>query len=81
MKALEKDRRRRYDTPDALARDVARHLNDEPVAAAAPSTIYTLRKFVRYATAWGSPSPPRSRSSSWPERRSAHGRPSVRPAP
>ncbi len=47
MKALEKDRRRRYDTPDALADDVARHLNNEPVAAAAPSTVYTLRKFVR----------------------------------
>jgi serine/threonine protein kinase/tetratricopeptide (TPR) repeat protein len=47
MKTLEKDRRRRYDTPDALADDVARHLNDEPVIAAAPSTIYTLRKFVR----------------------------------
>jgi serine/threonine protein kinase len=47
MKALEKDRRRRYDTPDALADDVARHLNNEPVAAAAPSTAYALRKFVR----------------------------------
>lgn len=47
MKALEKDRRRRYDTPDALADDVARHLNNEPVTAAAPSTAYTLRKFVR----------------------------------
>jgi len=47
MKALEKDRRRRYDTPDALADDVARHLNDEPVTAAAPSTAYTVRKFVR----------------------------------
>jgi hypothetical protein len=47
MKALEKDRRRRYDTPDALANDVRRHLSNEPVAAAAPSTAYTLRKFVR----------------------------------
>jgi hypothetical protein len=47
MKALEKDRRRRYETPDAFANDVARHLNNEPVTAAAPSTLYTLRKFAR----------------------------------
>ena len=47
MKALEKDRRRRYDTPDALAADVARHLRNEPVTAAAPGTAYLVRKFVR----------------------------------
>jgi eukaryotic-like serine/threonine-protein kinase len=47
MKALEKDRRRRYETPDAFANDVVRHLNNEPVIAAAPSSLYTLRKFIR----------------------------------
>jgi tetratricopeptide (TPR) repeat protein len=46
MKALEKDRRRRYETPDAFASDVARHLNSEPVTAAAPSALYTLQKFI-----------------------------------
>ena len=46
MKALEKDRRRRYETPDAFASDVARHLNNEPVTAVAPSTLYTLQKFI-----------------------------------
>jgi tetratricopeptide (TPR) repeat protein len=46
MKALEKDRRRRYETPDAFASDVARHLNSEPVTAAAPSALYTLQKLI-----------------------------------
>lgn len=47
MKALEKDRTRRYETATGFARDVQRHLNDEPVEARAPSTIYRLRKCVR----------------------------------
>ena len=47
MKALEKDRTRRYDTATGLAQDVERFLNDEPVSAVAPSTFYTLRKFAR----------------------------------
>jgi serine/threonine protein kinase len=47
MKTLEKDRKRRYDTASALAADVQRHLNSEPVLAAAPSISYKLRKFVR----------------------------------
>ena len=47
MKALEKDRRQRYETPDSLAKDVARHLNREPVTAAAPSVFYLVGKFVR----------------------------------
>jgi serine/threonine protein kinase len=47
MKAMEKDRRRRYDTPDALAEDVSRHLDNEPGSAAAPDTVYRVRKFVR----------------------------------
>ena len=47
MKALEKDRRRRYETPDALASDVARHLNNEPVLASSPSLPYLVGKFAR----------------------------------
>jgi serine/threonine protein kinase/parvulin-like peptidyl-prolyl isomerase/Tfp pilus assembly protein PilF len=47
MKALEKDRKRRYETPDALASDVVRHLRNEPVVAGPPSTIYRFRKLVR----------------------------------
>jgi hypothetical protein len=47
MKALEKDRRRRYETPDALASDVARHLSNEPVLASSPSVPYLVGKFAR----------------------------------
>jgi serine/threonine protein kinase/tetratricopeptide (TPR) repeat protein len=47
MRALEKDRARRYETPSALAADLARHLAGEPVLAAPPSAGYRLRKFVR----------------------------------
>jgi serine/threonine protein kinase/tetratricopeptide (TPR) repeat protein len=47
MKCLEKDRARRYETADALARDVERCLNLEPVEACPPSRGYRLRKFVR----------------------------------
>jgi tetratricopeptide (TPR) repeat protein len=47
MKCLEKDRNRRYETPNSLARDIERYLQDEPVQACPPSTIYRLRKFVR----------------------------------
>jgi serine/threonine protein kinase/tetratricopeptide (TPR) repeat protein len=47
MKALEKDRSRRYETANGLARDVERYLNDEPVEAGPPSTTYRLRKFVQ----------------------------------
>jgi WD40 repeat protein/serine/threonine protein kinase len=46
MKTLEKDRTRRYDTASTLAMDVQRHLNCEPVQAAAPSISYKLRKFA-----------------------------------
>jgi eukaryotic-like serine/threonine-protein kinase len=46
MKALEKDRTRRYETADALARDVERHLNDEPVEAGPPGAGYRLRKYA-----------------------------------
>jgi len=47
MKCLEKDRSRRYETANGLARDVERHLNDEPVAAGPPSQAYRLRKAIR----------------------------------
>jgi len=47
MKALEKDRIRRYETANAFAADVLRYLNDEPVEASPPSTAYRLRKFGR----------------------------------
>ncbi|TVQ62827.1 MAG: serine/threonine protein kinase [Phycisphaerales bacterium] len=47
MKCLEKDRTRRYDTANALAADIQRHLSDEPVLASPPSTSYRLRKFVK----------------------------------
>jgi serine/threonine protein kinase/tetratricopeptide (TPR) repeat protein len=47
MKALEKDRTRRYETANGLARDVQRYLADEAVEACPPSAAYRLRKFVR----------------------------------
>lgn len=47
MKALEKDRRRRYETPSSLAADLQRHLDDEPVLAGAPSAAYRLGKLLR----------------------------------
>jgi len=46
MKALEKDRARRYETANALARDIQRYLADEPVEAGPPSTTYRLRKLA-----------------------------------
>jgi serine/threonine protein kinase/Tfp pilus assembly protein PilF len=47
MKALEKDRNRRYETANALALDIERYLADEPVLASPPSASYRLRKFLR----------------------------------
>jgi len=47
MKCLEKDRIRRYETVKDLAIDIEHHLNNEPVTARPPSTIYRFRKFVR----------------------------------
>jgi non-specific serine/threonine protein kinase/serine/threonine-protein kinase len=47
MKALDKDRSRRYASPQELAADVERHLKDEPVLAGPPSAVYRARKFVR----------------------------------
>jgi serine/threonine protein kinase/tetratricopeptide (TPR) repeat protein len=47
MKALEKDRNRRYETAGNFAADVQRYLNDEPVLACPPSAGYRLHKFAR----------------------------------
>jgi WD40 repeat protein/serine/threonine protein kinase len=47
MKALEKDRNRRYETAAAFAADVQRYLNDEAVEACPPSVRYRFRKFAR----------------------------------
>jgi len=47
MRALEKDRTRRYQTANALAADVHRHMNNEPVSAGPPSAAYRAGKFVR----------------------------------
>jgi serine/threonine protein kinase len=47
MKALEKDRTRRYDTANALASDLQRYLADEVVEARPPSAGYRLRKFLK----------------------------------
>jgi serine/threonine protein kinase/Flp pilus assembly protein TadD len=47
MKALEKDRNRRYETASDFAADVQRYLADEPVQACPPSLGYRLRKFAR----------------------------------
>ena len=47
MKALEKDRARRYGSPAELAADLKRHVRHEPVLARRPSTAYRAQKFVR----------------------------------
>ena len=47
MKALEKDRNRRYETANAFAADVQRYLNDAPVQAYPPDAWYRFRKFTR----------------------------------
>jgi eukaryotic-like serine/threonine-protein kinase len=56
MKCLEKDRARRYETANGLAADLRRHLNNEPVVARPPSTLYQFRKAWRrnkvVYTAW-----------------------------
>jgi serine/threonine protein kinase/tetratricopeptide (TPR) repeat protein len=47
MRALEKDRSRRYETANGLAMDIQRYLSDETVHACPPSTTYRVKKFVR----------------------------------
>src|SRR5262249_49634367 len=55
MKALEKDRTRRYETANGLAADVHRYLSGEAVQAQPPSTVYRLKKFVRRHKGRGTP--------------------------
>jgi WD40 repeat protein/serine/threonine protein kinase len=47
LKAMEKDRTRRYASASEFAADIARHLNNEPVLASPPSASYRAQKFVR----------------------------------
>ncbi|NNE09549.1 MAG: serine/threonine protein kinase, partial [Gemmatimonadetes bacterium] len=47
LKAVERDRERRYESPRALAEDIRRHLRDEPVLAGPPRVTYRLAKFVK----------------------------------
>ena len=47
MKALEKDRTRRYGSPSELAADIDRYLHHQPIVARPPSTAYKAKKFVR----------------------------------
>ena len=47
MRALEKDRNRRYASPAELAQDIQRHLDDQPVQAGPPTAGYRMGKFVR----------------------------------
>jgi hypothetical protein len=57
MKAIEKDRTRRYDTANAFADDIQRHLTSEPVVACPPSTAYRLQKLLlRHKTAFAAAS-------------------------
>jgi WD40 repeat protein/serine/threonine protein kinase len=52
LKALEKDRNRRYETASAFAADVQRYLGDEPVEACPPSAWYRFRKFAQRHKRW-----------------------------
>jgi serine/threonine protein kinase len=47
LKALEKDRERRYEAANSLARDIEHYLHDEAVLACPPTAGYRLRKFAR----------------------------------
>jgi eukaryotic-like serine/threonine-protein kinase len=47
LRALEKDRTRRYQSPSELSADITRHLKHEPVLASPPGTVYRVRKFIR----------------------------------
>jgi hypothetical protein len=47
MKALDRDRNRRYETANGFAEDIQRYLADEPVLAGPPTAGYRLRKFLR----------------------------------
>lgn len=47
MKAIEKDRTRRYETASGFADDIQRYLSDQPVEARRPTRNYRLKKFIR----------------------------------
>ncbi len=47
LKAMEKERERRYQSASELADDISRHLRDEPITARPPSVFYQFRKFAR----------------------------------
>ena len=47
LKAIEKDRRRRYSGVDAMAMDIRNYLSHQPVSAAPPGTVYQAKKFLR----------------------------------
>ncbi|MCF7973505.1 MAG: protein kinase [Phycisphaerae bacterium] len=47
IKAMEKERARRYETVHAFAQDIHRFLNDEPISARPPSGVYRAKKFLR----------------------------------
>ena len=47
LKAMEKDRQRRYETAHGLAMDIQRYLDNEPIIARPPSSLYRLSKMVR----------------------------------
>jgi non-specific serine/threonine protein kinase/serine/threonine-protein kinase len=47
MRSLEKDRNRRYATPQELSQDIGRHLSHEPVLAGPPNVVYRAKKFIR----------------------------------
>jgi serine/threonine protein kinase/WD40 repeat protein len=50
LKAMDKDRTRRYQTAHALAEDIQRYLDQEPVLAGRPSTTYKVQKFIKRHT-------------------------------
>ncbi|MBX3439617.1 MAG: serine/threonine protein kinase, partial [Planctomycetaceae bacterium] len=52
MKALDKDRTRRYASAESLAADLQRYLDDKPVEAGRPSTMYQIGKMARRHKAW-----------------------------
>ena len=60
LKALEKDRSRRYASAAALSDDIQRYLRDEPVAAAAPGPAYVLREYRAPSPRYWRPLPPLS---------------------
>ena len=65
MKALEKDRTRRYDTANGFARDIQRYLADEVVEARPPSRGYRLKKFVNATRASDRREPDDADASGW----------------